>query len=170
MVMRTGTMRPSLAWAWVAALNSLQKPMMLTPCWPRAGPTGGEGFAFPAGSCSLTSPVTFFAINFLPWSERPPNGLPRLLRLFHLHEVQLHRRRAAEDGDEHPHAPLVRIHFLDGAVEVGERSVDHPHVVSLLELHLGLGLERSLGELGGQAGDLVLAHRWRPGGVADESG
>jgi hypothetical protein len=34
--------------------------MMFTPCWPSAGPTGGEGFAFPAGSCSLTIPVTFF--------------------------------------------------------------------------------------------------------------
>src|SRR5438309_1470453 len=62
MVISTGTIRPSLACAWVAALNSLQNPMMLTPCWPSAGPTGGDGFAFPAGSCSFTIPVTFFAI------------------------------------------------------------------------------------------------------------
>ena len=34
-------------WA-VAALNSLQKPMMFRPAWPRAGPTGGDGFACPA--------------------------------------------------------------------------------------------------------------------------
>ena len=33
----------------VFALNSLQKAMMLRPCWPNAGPTGGEGFAAPAG-------------------------------------------------------------------------------------------------------------------------
>ena len=26
---------------------------MLTPCCPRAGPTGGAGVAFPAGICSL---------------------------------------------------------------------------------------------------------------------
>ncbi len=38
---------------WVLALNSLQKPMMLTPCWPSAGPTGGAGFALPAGKLQL---------------------------------------------------------------------------------------------------------------------
>ena len=27
----------------VAALNALQNCMMFTPCWPRAGPTGGAG-------------------------------------------------------------------------------------------------------------------------------
>ena len=37
----------------VRALNSLTKPMMLTPRWPRAGPIGGEGVALPAGTCSL---------------------------------------------------------------------------------------------------------------------
>src|SRR3954469_24533480 len=131
MVMRTGTMRPSFAWAWVAALNSLQKPMMLTPCWPSAGPTGGDGFALPAGSCSLTNPVIFFAM--LPPMLRAPrcarrrqSRLLRLrrserphasLRLLHLHEVQLDRRRAPEDRHEYPHPSLVRVHFLDGAVE-----------------------------------------------------
>ena len=29
----------------VFALKSLQKDMMLSPAWPRAGPTGGAGFA-----------------------------------------------------------------------------------------------------------------------------
>src|SRR3954463_16197825 len=105
--MRTGTMRPSFACACVAALNSLQKPMMLTPCWPRAGPTGGEGFAFPAGSCSLTIPVTFFAIfasHFVvraaviaashavicaPRLRAPPvaGKAGSLLCLLHLHEI-----------------------------------------------------------------------------------
>src|SRR5713226_5733835 len=50
---------PALA---VFALNALQKSMMFTPCWPSAGPTGGAGVAFPAGICSLTCPITFFAI------------------------------------------------------------------------------------------------------------
>src|SRR3981189_3474888 len=107
MVMSTGTIRPSLACAWVAALNSLQKPMMFTPCWPSAGPTGGEGFAFPAGSCSLTIPVTFFIYLSCSW-----------LRLLHLHEVQLDGGGAAEDRDQHPHAALVGVHFLHRAVEV----------------------------------------------------
>src|SRR5688500_6282012 len=45
-------------------LKSLQNAMMLTPCWPRAGPTGGEGLALPAGSCSFTYPVIFFMALF----------------------------------------------------------------------------------------------------------
>src|SRR5205807_7718374 len=101
MVISTGTIRPSLACAWVAALNSLQNPMMLTPCCPSAGPTGGEGFAFPAGSCSFTIPVTFFAIELL---LRGPSGCgqpPTWLRLLHLHEIELDRRGPAEDRDQH---------------------------------------------------------------------
>ncbi|MEL6278495.1 MAG: hypothetical protein AAFR28_06370, partial [Pseudomonadota bacterium] len=35
-----------------------------------AGPIGGEGFAFPAGTCSFSMPATFFAmVHFL--SSRP---------------------------------------------------------------------------------------------------
>src|SRR5205814_4274844 len=90
----------------VRELKSLQKPMMFTPCWPSAGPTGGEGFAFPAGSCSLTIPVTFF----IQLSSGGANGLerpPTRLRLLHLHEVQLDRRGAAEDRDQDADAALV---------------------------------------------------------------
>src|ERR1051326_6867963 len=58
--MTTGITIP--AWSLVLALNSLQKPMMLTPCWPSAGPTGGAGFAAPAAICNLICPVIFFAI------------------------------------------------------------------------------------------------------------
>src|ERR1019366_1157764 len=46
----------------VFALKALQKSMMLTPCGPSAVPTGGAGVALPAGICSFTEPVTFFAI------------------------------------------------------------------------------------------------------------
>src|SRR5487761_2234924 len=46
----------------VFALNALQNSMMLTPCGPSAVPTGGAGVALPAGICSFTEPVTFFAI------------------------------------------------------------------------------------------------------------
>src|SRR6184192_365665 len=119
MVIKTGTIRPSLACAWVAALNSLQNPMMLTPCWPSAGPTGGDGFAFPAGSCSFTIPVTFFAIflsygganDFKPASSFRLRASSRSSRLLYLHEVQLDGRGAPEDADQHPHAALVRVHF-----------------------------------------------------------
>src|SRR5437667_7647941 len=44
----------------VCALNALQKSMMLTPCWPSAGPTGGAGVAAPAWICSLIRPAIFF--------------------------------------------------------------------------------------------------------------
>src|SRR6478735_4255376 len=47
-------------WASVAALYALQNSMMLTPCWPSAGPIGGAGLAAPAWICSLMRPVTFF--------------------------------------------------------------------------------------------------------------
>src|SRR3954471_16935064 len=49
-----------LPWSWVCALNDLQNSMMLTPCCPSAGPTGGAGLAAPAWVWSLMSPVTFF--------------------------------------------------------------------------------------------------------------
>src|SRR5579859_3335038 len=51
-VITTGTGIPGSIF-WVAALKSLQNCMMLSPRWPSAGPTGGDGFAFPAGICSL---------------------------------------------------------------------------------------------------------------------
>ena len=59
-VMTTGMIMPMSF--LVRSLNSLVKAAMLTPCWPRAGPTGGAGVAFPAGICSLTYPTTFCAI------------------------------------------------------------------------------------------------------------
>ena len=39
--------------SWVCALNALQNSMILRPCWPSAGPTGGLGLAAPAGTCNL---------------------------------------------------------------------------------------------------------------------
>jgi len=36
--------------------------MMLTPAAPKAGPTGGEGFAAPPLTCSLTTLLISFAI------------------------------------------------------------------------------------------------------------
>ena len=34
---------------FVLSLNALQNSIIFTPCCPNAGPTGGAGFAFPAG-------------------------------------------------------------------------------------------------------------------------
>src|SRR5216684_7368758 len=65
MVMTTGMMSPSWSFADVLALNALQNSMMFTPCGPSAVPTGGAGVAFPAGICSFTIALIFFAIFYL---------------------------------------------------------------------------------------------------------
>jgi hypothetical protein len=44
----------------VAWLYARQNSIMLTPCWPRAGPTGGAGVAAPALICNLITAVSFF--------------------------------------------------------------------------------------------------------------
>src|SRR4030042_839765 len=59
-IISTGMTLPS--WDDVRSLYSVQKAIMLTPCCPSAGPTGGAGVAFPAGNCSLIIAFTFFAI------------------------------------------------------------------------------------------------------------
>src|SRR5215475_3168460 len=74
MVMTTGMIRPSWSLADVLALNALQNSIMLTPCGPRAVPTGGAGVAFPAGIWSFTIPVTFFAILTPVRSQPRPYG------------------------------------------------------------------------------------------------
>src|SRR6266403_80608 len=113
--MTTGMIKPSWSFAEVFPLNALQKSMMFTPCWPSAGPTGGAGVAFPAGICSLTCPITFFAIcdlysvgptgrsavgtaAFGSLLEGPSAGPPtHKLHFLDLQKVQLHWSRAAED-------------------------------------------------------------------------
>lgn len=58
----------SAACSAVFALKSLQNAMMFTPCCPSAGPTGGDGFAAPAGTTNRTSAIgSFFAA---PATER----------------------------------------------------------------------------------------------------
>src|SRR6266480_1102667 len=61
-VMTAGIIRPSWSFAEVFALKALQNSMILTPCGPRAVPTGGAGVALPAGICSFTSALIFFAM------------------------------------------------------------------------------------------------------------
>ena len=46
---------------FVFSLNYLQKSIILRPLWPKAGPTGGDGFAPPAGICNLINSKTSFA-------------------------------------------------------------------------------------------------------------
>src|SRR4249919_1884932 len=51
-VMITGVGRPGSS-LLVAALNALKNSMMFRQRWPRAGPTGGLGLAWPALTCNL---------------------------------------------------------------------------------------------------------------------
>src|SRR3569832_2983487 len=62
-VITTGRGKPCSTF-WVAALNCLQNSMMLTPCWPSAGPTGGLGLVCLAFFCFLFYAWTFFVLFF----------------------------------------------------------------------------------------------------------
>src|SRR3954447_1930341 len=88
----------------VAALYALQNSMMLTPCWPSAGPTGGAGLAAPAWICSLMIAASFF---FGGMTSLLLDGLlvttadgQMFLDLRDLAERQLDGRLTAEDRHE----------------------------------------------------------------------
>src|SRR3954452_16331235 len=111
----------------VAALYALQNSMMLTPCWPSAGPTGGAGVAAPALIWSLMTAVnrflggmTSFCVGWNgpgagPRPERSEGwGAPGSSDLGDLVERQLHRRLPAEDGDEHLQLLLLGVDLVDG--------------------------------------------------------
>src|SRR5690606_22432300 len=136
--------------------------MMFRPRWPRAGPIGGEGFALPAGTCSLIKPTIFLAIDgsyiglsgsagspscdmllrlllVLPTAVAsgetwaPPRRNPRL-NFFDLAEFELHRRGTTEDRDRDAHLGLLVVDFLDVAVEVGERTIlDADHLTHFVQ-------------------------------------
>src|SRR5438477_3953207 len=140
---------------WVCALNALQNSMMLTPCWPSAGPTGGAGLACPPGICSLMSVRTFLAMS---------------VQLLHLVERQLHGDLALEDVDEHLQLLLVRIDVDDLAVEVRERAGGYLHRFAEGELNLGAGRRAVGGARVEDPVDLGLRERDRLRAGADEAG
>jgi len=71
MVISAGIIWPRLS--LVLSLYWLQKSMMLTPCWPRAGPTGGAGLAAPAGRFNLRTVLIFLAKASFQEEIRNPN-------------------------------------------------------------------------------------------------
>src|SRR5580700_3867466 len=132
----------------VRELKSLQNAMMLTPCCPSAGPTGGDGLALPAGSCNLTYPVIFFDMaRYLSASA-----------LLHRREVELDARGPAEDGDLHLELLLVHLHVVDGAREVRERSIEHADLLAGLEGLARLRLDHALLDAAAQVLDLAERH------------
>src|SRR5215470_11915363 len=120
--------------------------MMLTPCWPSAGPTGGAGFAAPAGHCSFT-----IAISFLAMGESD---------LLYVLVREPDRGRPTEHRHQHLNLFLLGPDLADHPGEAGERPVDHAHVLPFLERHDGLGLARLA--LAEHAADVVL---WDRGGL-----
>src|SRR5258706_10776604 len=142
--------------AIVRALKFLQKSMMLTPCCPSAGPTGGAGVASPAGICSFTYPVIFFAIS--------------LLDLLDLQELELHGRRTPEDRDHDLQRRAVEVDVLDDAGEIRKGAVSDPDVLSLLERVLGLGLLLRRGDAVEDLLDLLGRQRRGLLARADEPG
>src|SRR5680860_739879 len=146
---------------WVWALKALQNSMMLTPCWPSAGPTGGAGLALPAWICSLMRVRTFLAMGI----ERVAGAA---LNLLHLVVADLDRGLAAEDRDQHLELRRVVVDLGDLAGEVGERAGDDLHRLADVELSLGA---RPLGGLAvKQTVDLGLRERNRLVARADEPG
>src|ERR671924_359093 len=132
-VISTGVMRPfSCA---VCALKALQNSMMLTPCWPRAGPTGGAGFAWPPGIWSLMTVRIFFAMKGRPSQAEAWHGI-KSIYLLDLVEGQLDGNLALEDVDEHLQLLLIRVDIDDLTVEVGQRTRCHLHRLAEGELDL----------------------------------
>src|SRR2546425_1185157 len=156
MVTTTGRINPS--WLPVCALKPLQNSMMLTPCGPSAGPTGGDGFALPAGICSFTIAWTFFI-------ARPHASDP-----LHLVVLELDGRGPAEDRHDHLHPPALGVHVVHHALEVDERSVDDAHLVAALEHGLGLGLLGARLHLTEDVVDLIVRQRDRLRPGPDEPG
>src|SRR3989304_302066 len=105
----TGMMLPD--WEEVRSLYSLQKAMMLAPCWPRAGPTGGAGVALPASSWSLMTDRIFFATGI---TAPPPAGSPAPRAPEPLADLDL-----GNGGDHGVEDDVFRVHGLDALLQVG---------------------------------------------------
>src|SRR4051794_37059432 len=155
-VISTGVIRPF--WSAVWALNALQNSMMLTPCWPSAGPTGGAGLACPPGIWSLMIVSTFFAIS---------NPLVELLDVV---ESDLDRHLPLEDVDHDLQLLAVGVHVGDLAVEVGQRAGRDLHRLAERELDLVAGRRGAARVRVQDAVDLRLGERNGLRARADEAG
>ena len=104
--------------------------MMLTPCWPSAGPTGGAGFACPPGIWSLMMCQNLLShLRFLSRS------------LLDLVESELDRHLPLEDVDHHLKLLRVGVDVDDLAVEIRERA--GRDLDRLAERELDLGARRA---------------------------
>src|SRR3954449_13166611 len=134
--------------------------MMLTPCWPSAGPTGGAGVAAPALIWSLIRPAIFFL-----------GGMSGSSDLRYLAERQLDRSLPAEDGHEDLQPLGLGVDLVDGGRQRRERAVhDRDRLADLEVDDLGsLGLLRLL-RLRREELDHVVERQRRRVRGADEPG
>src|SRR4051812_31669443 len=154
---------------------------MLTPCWPRAGPTGGAGVAWPPGHWSFTFAVITLAIVVSRAGRgggegrldapRAPGPAVALLGSdpFHLPVFEVDRRRPVEDDQHDLDQPSGLDDLLDGPLEVLERAVLDLDPVAALDVDPDprgfLGLGRLLAE---HLVDFGLGHLGRRAVGADE--
>src|SRR3712207_5094280 len=113
--------------------------MMLTPCWPSAGPTGGAGVAAPALIWSLTIAESFRFLggisSFLVVvaARRGPACRGGGSDLRDLRERELDRRLPAEDRHQDLDLLGVDVDLADRRRQRGERPVHHRHRLADLE-------------------------------------
>src|SRR3954468_13578097 len=94
--------------------------MMLTPCWPSAGPTGGAGVAALALIWSLMTAVNRFLggmSSFYRWWFSSYRGRQGEAELADSGTRQLDRRLAAEHGDQPLQLLLLGVNLVDGGGE-----------------------------------------------------
>src|SRR4051794_19823950 len=140
--MTTGIVVPASPCVW--ALNALTNSMMLMPCWPSAGPTGGAGEAWPPGACSLIVVRTFF-MSYL--RGHPAHASERRHRvsgsyLLDLVVTHLDRRLAAKDRYQHLELARVLVDLRDLTGEVGQRARDDLDRLADVELRAARGPDR----------------------------
>src|ERR1700680_1743340 len=131
-------------WFSVAALYALQNSMMLTPCWPSAGPTGGAGLACPAWICSFITPATF-CVGAMKCSCS-------FLELGDLGEGQLDRCFAAKNGHQHLELLLFGVDLADRCRQRRERTVHDGDGLADLEVNQNRCAFNSAGLRRGAAG------------------
>src|SRR3954451_16823254 len=117
---------PAESCVW--ALNDLQNSMMLMPCWPSAGPTGGAGDACPPTACSLISVRTFLAISGSSgmswrrgaaagrgWQGRRPAGTPQASPGSRTQAAA--DRRLSQERQDVPEGSLDLLHLVEADLD-----------------------------------------------------
>ena len=94
---------------------------MFKPFEPRAGPTGGDGFAAPPLICNLINPATSFAIfqnkiiceHYTEKVSLVTGGL----HLLHLHKTKIYRGLATKDLDHDLELLLCVVNLFNDSIE-----------------------------------------------------